>query len=1100
MLSSFSVKKPYTVIVAVIAIIIIGVVSLQNMTTDLMPNINIPYAVVITTYPGASPEQVELGATRPVEQAVSSLNNIKNVRSVSRENMSLVILEFNDGTNMDSVSVEMRENLDRITNYLPDGVSSPMIMKLNPSMMPVMVISADMSGKDVQSVSRLVEDKIVPGLESVEGVASSNLSGLVDNQINVIIRREMVDSVNKSISDAVAAQKAKAEKAFTAAAAQISAELLTSGKAVPGTEPGVLVDAQTGSVIDIAAMTMEKLGLVNMPAQSAAPTDFSVSVDMIKGLLTGQNFSMPAGYTTEDNIEYLVRAGSKLDSIDDLKNLLVAEIPLEGVEPIHLNDVAEVIVTDNSSESYNRLNGNPSVTITLQKQTEYSTADVAKRVRDKMDSLMESNEGLHLVALMDQGVYVDMIVNSVFMNLLVGGGLAIIVLILFLRDLRPTFVIALSIPISLVSALILMYFSGVTLNIISMSGLALGVGMLVDNSIVVIENIYRLRSDGKNAKEAAIYGAREVAGAITASTLTTVAVFLPIVFVKGIAKDLFTDMGLTIAYSLLASLAIALTLVPMAMAGALRNGDAKKHRFMEFVQAKYGKILELCLRYKPLVLLVSVGLLVLSTWGILRNGTQFIPAIDTEQLSVGFTVSEGSSVEDLSAAADDIMKRIAEIPEVKTVGAMSGNAMGVLAGGTQGGSSQSVTFYVMLDEKRNRSNTEIADDITARTADINGKLSVSGSDNSMTMLTGDPISVNIMGPDLDKLSELARQVKTAIEGVKGTTELTTSADGGAKEMRIVVNRDKAIVNQLTAAQVYMQVSAVLADSTAAASITFDGIDYDIYVKSGEVQKPAPDELADIVITTPAGKALKVSDVAEVVEGFSSNSVNHNSGQRYVSVTGQLEEGYNVGLVNEEIDKALKNIEVPTGYTVSKSGESETIASTFKDLYLLLGLSIVLIYLIMVAQFQSLLSPFIVMFTIPLAFTGAFLALLIGGMPISVVALVGLVILAGVVVNNGIVFVDYANRLIQGGMSQREALVMTGKTRMRPIIMTALTTIIAMSTMSVGMGTGTAMVQPMAVTSIGGLAYATFMTLFVVPVIYDLLHRKGKKAVSAGEKL
>ncbi len=1093
MLPRFSVRKPFTVIVAVIVVIILGVVSFTNMTTDLMPSMNLPYALIITTDPGAGPEEVELTVSRSVEQAMSSIAGIKTVSSQSSDNVSMVVLEFYEDTNMDAATIEMRESLDRIKSYFPDGVSSPIILKINPSMLPIMALSASKDGLELTELSQLVDSEILAALESVEGVASASASGLVENQIQVIVRQEKIDEVNQKIAEAIEAQT---QAALEGIISGISEQLISSGAAVPDPQTGGLTYAATGQPVDLMALAAEQMSELNGGEENgdgAAPS-FDITVDMVSGLLQGQNFQMPAGTVSEDGVEYMVRVGDKLADINEMRTLTVADIPVEGVGKIHLSDVAEVIVTDNAGEHYARVwsegSARDAVIITLQKQPAYATSEVAHNLTAKMESLSEKYDGLHLTPLMDQGEYVDIVVGSVVNNLLYGGLLAILILLLFLRDIRPTIVIAFSIPISLMVAVVLMYFSGVTLNIISLSGLALGVGMLVDNSIVVIESIYRMRNDGMSAMKAAIAGARQVSGAIMASTLTTVMVFLPILFITGLAKQLFSDMALTIAFSLLASLLIALTLVPTLSSGIFRNMKEKEHKVQKKYTDLYGRALRFVLNHKVWALLLALILLVGSVYLSFRNGTELIPAMNSDQINVTLSMPSGSQLEDTAEASDKLIERIAEIDGVDMIGATMGNAMGAMVGLGGGGSAEQVSYYVLLKEDRELSNAQITDLIREKTTDVGGEVTVSSSNMNMSMLSGEGVSVQITGDDLDTMRTLAGDVSAMMTRL-GLADVDDGLGEAAPELRVVVDKDKAIANGLTVATIYMDVADRLKTLSSTATLTFENTDYALYLQKDEPTGVTRTDLERMTFATPDGGEVTLSELADIREGAGLGTIHREGHKRYITVTGQLSEGQNVGLVGDEVQAELDAMAIPDGHTVALSGQNEMIASTFDDLFLMLALAIVLIYLVMVAQFESLLSPFIVMFTLPLGFTGGFLALLIAGKPVSIVAMVGFVLLAGVIVNNGIVFIDYINVLRREGMDKRDAIVKAGQVRLRPILMTALTTIVAMSTMSVGVGMGTEMVQPLAIVSIGGLTYGTFMTLFVVPIIYDAFHRKNK---------
>ncbi len=1044
MLSSYSVRKPYTVVVAVILIFILGVVSFMNINTDLLPSINLPYSIIITSYPGASPEEVEMTVTKPIEQSMASISNIKSVRSVSNEHVSMVILEFTESTNMDSAVIEMRESLDMIATYMPEGVGSSNIMKINPDMMPVMVISAAMEGQDISESSAFIENTIIPELESVEGVASVEASGLIENDIHIILSDEKIQQINAQIKAAVEAQM----KALAATTQQVGTEM------------------PTAPVIPEVTLTKE----------------------MVSGILKGQNFSMPSGYITEDGVDYLVRTGNKIEDFDALKALTVMVLPFEGMEPIQLEDVADVMYVSSTSEMYSKVNGIDSVTLTVQKQTEYVTTDVSARINERLEDITKRFPEAKFVTLMDQGDYIGIVVDSLSMNLLYGGGLAILILLIFLRDIKPTFIVGVSIPISLVAAFVLMYFSDITLNIISMGGLALGVGMLVDNSIVVIENIYRMRHEGKSATEAAIEGAKQVSGAIVSSTLTTVAVFLPIVFVEGFTREIFADMGLTIAYSLFASLVIALTLVPMVASKVLVKEANKDHHIFEGIKKGYSNILRFSLKHKVSVILLVILLLGASVYGAFSLGTELFPATDSGQVNATVTLPAGSQFKDVTGIADEVTSKIQTVDGIESVGASIGGGMFSM-GSIGGASSTSVSYYITLSEERDASTDEIIAKIKETCESDAYEFTVSGADMNMGALTGSGISIEIKGNEFDTLEKIAQDVAAIVSSVKGTTEVSDGVEETSPELRIVVDKDKSIVHGLTVANAFMAISERLADDTVATTLNGE---VDIIVKDDASEDAITrEDIMNLTITTPQGSIVKVSDIATLEEANGFKSINRSGQQRYVTVTATLLDGYNIGLVSSDIEEALKDYEVPEGYKITMTGENETINDSFQDLFLMLVLAVAFIYLIMVAQFQSLLSPFIVMFTIPLAFTGGFFALMIVGMPLSIVAFVGLIMLTGIVVNNGIVFVDYANQMREAGMSLTDALVKTGNDRLRPILMTALTTIIALSTTSLGTGSGTEMMQPMAITTIGGLIYATLLTLILVPVLYAIFHPEKK---------
>ncbi|MCL2020240.1 MAG: efflux RND transporter permease subunit [Oscillospiraceae bacterium] len=1136
MFSNFSVRKPFTVLVGVILIVVLGVISFMNTTTDLIPSMNLPYAVIITTYPGATPEQVEVEITAPIEGRVGIISGLNDISSISNEHFSVVFLEFVDSVNMDSVSLEIREALDMLV--FPENAGRSSILRLNPDMMPVMVTTVFAENMNMGELSEFTKETVAPAFESVPGVASVSTSGLIQNQLYIIIDEEKIEQVNEKLRTAIvdmieemqAQGMAMFEEAVAAAVAEqvqnITAELM--GQGLPLEQATAMAQEQIPVITEqvVAAMTAamaENNDSENQPefdiSEIGIPAEM-LTIDMVKNILSAQNFSMPAGIIGNGDDELTVRVGDRLRTADDVSSLLLfdpnimlaamlpPDMPQVVLETVRLSDVAVIIDTDNSETQYTRVNGNPAVMLTMQKQTEFSTADLTRQIRAKMDELSERHAdlGLEFAVMMDQGNYIDIIIGSVLNNLIIGGILAIIILLLFLRDLRPTLIVGISIPVSLMLAFTAMYFTGVSLNIISMSGLALGVGMLVDNSIVVIENIYRLRSSGVPARRAAVQGAVEVSGAIFASTLTTIAVFLPIVFTGGLTRQLFTDLGLTIAYSLLASLLISLTVVPASSSAVFYRMKPKEHKVFDRFRDGYAKLLKKSLRIKPVVLLISVAAVVASALAVYSRGLEFIPAMDSEEIAVSVSLPDDMTFEDAVEAADDFTTHIKNIDGVAHVsvnvsagGAGMMNMLGGMFGmgdTASGSGSYGMDIFLLLEEDRALSNFEIAEIIMQKDGVHGAEIDVTyNSQTEMNFLTGDSISINITGRELDDLRDTALEVAEIVRSVEGTLNIRDGSGRAAPELRITVDKDAAMRKGLTTAQVFFATFGAISDPEEKINMTLSsqpGLpshDYEVIIKDSEWSEADRKAIENLEITTPTGEVVKITEVSEINDDTGFTSINRSNNARYLTVGGEIEEGYNVTLINDEIARKLQDYVPRDGCTVTVRGESEAINTAFNDLYLMLLLAVIFIYLIMVAQFQSLLSPFIVMFTIPLAFTGGFAALLIGGMRLSVVAMIGLVLLTGVVVNNGIVFVDCINRLRRyEGLSKKDAIVEAGRIRMRPIMMTALTTIVAMSTMTVGMGQGTEMVQPMAMTVVGGLIYATFMTLFVVPCMYDLLHR------------
>ncbi len=1232
--------------VAVILTIVLGVISFMGMKTDLLPTLDLPFVVVITPYPGASPEKVEQLVTRPMEAALGTSSGLSSLNSISNENSSIIMMEYVQGTNMDSAMIALSGSIDQVKASLEEGIGQPIVMKISPDMLPIIVASVDVEGMAIDELSTFTEEVVMPSFERQDGVASVTGSGLVETRLEISLVPDKIMALNERVKGNIQTELAKAENELKDAKnalasgqktlatesasqkdqiAKASTELnsamgnlnallaeeasLTAEKAalegVREQLSGILdlnavfesifpsgaenlspedfqavLDSMQNPPDGIAGMTQEGADQLSEQAREAIKTLIAVELDlqsigirqmtisamkpqlenglneakkayeqleagkitmavelakaevqmqtgmseldkgmatfqeskeealssadlnnilteeMISNILKAQNFSMPAGYIGDGDDQILVKVGDNFEEPEEVDRLVL--FSMEPIGDIFLNEVASVEKKDNSDSLYTKVNGNDGVLLTFQKQSTSSTAEVSDAIDKEIGRLEAQHEGLSITSMMDQGDYIDMITSSVMQNLLIGGVLAILVLLIFLRDSKPTFVIALSIPISLTFAVVLMYFSNVTLNVISLSGLALGVGMLVDNSIVVIENIYRLRKEGMPAMQAAIEGANEVSGAIFASTLTTICVFLPIVFTQGISRQLFVDMGLTIAYSLIASLIVALTLVPSMGATLLKTTSEKEHKWFDGVIRSYGRTLEKALQFKFLVVLFTVGLLGLSIYGVTRIGTAFIPEIDSPQMSASFEAPDGLTTDEVNALNDQVAERILSIEAVETVGVMRGGGGGVMGMGMGGPESPGTsTFYILLEEDRELTNRDVEKLIYEKTEDLGGEVSVSASNMDLSALGGSGIQVEVKGFDMDKMAEISREVATLLKETEGTEDVLTGLEDAGEEIRIIVDKDKAIREGLTVAQVFQEVSTVLSQEITATQLTELGTSFPVVLLKPEKDGLSRETIGDLSMTVTqrdgSEKTVILKDVADIEETESVQAIRRVNQSRYMTVTASVAEGYNIGLVGRAFDEKLSTLDVPEGYEVTLAGENESIRDTMKDLVAMILLAIVFIYLIMVAQFQNLLSPFIVLFTLPLAFTGGFLLLLIAGMDLSVIAMLGFLVLAGVVVNNGIVFVDYVNQLRARGYEKREALILTGTTRLRPIVMTALTTILAMTTLALGLGSGAEMMQPMAVVTVGGLAYATLLTLFIVPILYDLFVREKKRS-------
>lgn len=837
-------------------------------------------------------------------------------------------------------------------------------------------------------------------------------------------------------------------------------------------------------------------------ALKKANLDQLLTMEKLAGILKAENFSMPAGYISEDGTQYLIKVGDEYSSMDAMKDTVLCK--LDGIGDIRLKDVAKVTKIDDSSDSYGRVNGNDAILLNVSKASTAGTSTVSKECNAKMKELEKKYSGLRFTNLMDQGEYIDLIIHSVLSNLLWGALLAIIVLIIFLRDLRPTAVVAFSIPLSVLFAIVLMYFTNITLNVISLSGLALGVGMLVDNSIVVIENIYRLRNKGVSAARAAVMGANQVAGAIFSSTLTTVCVFLPIVFTEGLTRQLMMDMCLTIVYSLGASLIVALTLVPSMGATLLKDTRSKEHKWFDAMIVGYERVLRFFLRFKIVPIAAALALLVFAVWQVTRMGIVFMPEMGSEQMSATLKMDTEATQDEDYALADKISTQMQKIKGVKTVGVMKGSTSGAMSSAN---SDKTYSFMILLDEKYANSNKKIASKMESVFKKNKCKdYSVSDSNMDMSSLMGSGLQVNIYGKDSDKLIKISEDVMKMAKEVKGFEKPSNGQEAGDKEVVVKVDKDKAMRLGLTVAQVYSELADKLKTEKDSTTLTVGSDSYNVKIVDDREELNTSnimDYEFETTTTDANGKTKtkkhKLKEFASFKETKGVASIDRENLVNYVQVTADTKDGYNTTLLSRQLQKKLDKYNIPDGYEIKIQGESENNTEMVNNMLLMIGLAFVMIYLVMVAQFQGLLSPFIVLFTIPLAFTGGLLGLLITGEQLSVMALMGFLVLEGVVVNNGIVFVDYVNKLRLNGWEKKEALIETGKTRMRPIMMTALTTILAMSTLAFSKDSTAGMSRGMAIVTIGGLLYATLMTLFIVPVFYDILYRRKLKKVDLGDE-
>ncbi len=1414
----FSVKKPFTILVAVIVIIALGGVSLTHLSLDLLPEFSLPYLIVITAYPGASPEKIEEQVTKPIENSLGTISGVENVSSTSSENYSVVQLEFTDDIDMNVAMVRVSSAINELESSLPAGVMTPNIMEISLDMLATMYIAVEREDYDIYELTDFVNNDVIPYLSRQEGVASITTIGLVEKSIQVELNQDKIDALNdrilretnESLADAqemlddanealdeaqsqleyaqstfgdtmssaifdqiddqadelaqqlrdgivtiedrldtlssgleglvqvqntsldtaqqrvestrneldatvafeiqmqntlneaqrvlsnaqtameqaqenptisqdeynalvqayntaaanlITAQMAYDQSSEEVAAAQAAYnEALQALTAATMTASGInweevsqlvrdinslrsafastRTNVNGSSMNDLVSTTRNMSSLMTQLAQLIARVrandpvgslnsqvenlqsqldDVNSTVDQIPDVLSGlqtaaagltqgqldaavgfstaavqlsdaqtaldqaqaqydaardaalenanadslispdtlsqliyaQNFSMPVGYIDDENDQsWLLRVGEEFSSPEDIASALLIDNDVIGT--VRLEDIADITVIDTAGDSYTKLNGSDGIILCVFKSSSSGTNEVSDACKTALDELSGLYPGFHSINLVDQGVYIDMIIQSVFQSMLIGALLAIIILALFLKDFKPTIVVAISIPLSVLFAIVLMYFTNLELNMMTLSGLSLGIGMLVDNSVVVMENIFRLIGRGIPAPRAAVQGAKQVRGSIIASTLTTICVFFPAVFATSLVRTLLYPLALSIGYCLVASLLMALTVVPSSCSTLLAKSKPKEHKFFDKMLDVYGKSLRWCLKHKFAPLAVAVGLLAFSVYMVFRTGIIYIPEITTNEISITIETPEDMTREESYAAVDEVMNMILSVDGVEDLGIMdSESTSSFFAGGMSSGEYGTyICNALAAEDASNQEVNRIVEDIQAATASSVCTVeatagSAMGDSSALTGSSG--ISVVISGNDYDELQRISTDISSIMQGQEGITEVHDGFTEGAPTLQVVIDRDAAMRYGLTVAQIYAGIASHTSTSVEAVTITVDGTDMTVNIVDNTDQLTRNDlmnvEFEAVDMAQAAGGAQSsggsfddmadqfaafmdedgeetgaddetneeeeeeeeesnvhtLSEFATVVETVSSATITRENLVRYVTVSSSMEEGYNATLVSRELAPKINEYAktVPDGYSVEISGESEQVNELVKQMLEMAALGLLFIYLVMVAQFQSLLSPFIILFTIPLAFTGGMLGLLVTGEPLSMLSMLGFVILMGTVVNNGIVFVDYANQLRIGGLERHDALVATGMTRMRPILMTALTTILAMSMMIFGTGMASQLGRGMSIVIAGGLLYATLMTLYIVPVMYDVLFKRPPVNVDVG---
>ena len=1218
-MEKFSVKKPFTVLVAVIMVLMLGFVSISNMQTNLLPDVNTPFLMVVTVYPGASPERVESEVSDVMQNALGTVAGVESVTATSAENYSLLLMQFSDDTDMNSAMVKVSNKVDQTTASLPSSCLTPSIIEYSLNMNAFMTAAVSREGSDVYDLSEFVSDTLVPYVERKGGVSSVSTNGLIEKMVQVQLSQEKIDAINEKLLEVIDVQLADARKQLESAEAQIEAgrkeydrQFKNYNKTVSDTvmqqfsgqvgeavetvrkqaqalldsvnqliavvqEPEIqqaLIDVRDGlqrvmdkfnetgmkdidSLIEIVAelrditdkltgalqqlqqrlnteagtegstaadladdlqvqqslntiyntlndvikamddvpglmstfsdalgtysqqqmqaymkftearemlneyekqLAEAKQTYADAEEKAMASSDVSklLDIDTLAQLIYAQNFSMPAGYVKDSSGKsWLLKVGEEYDSIEDISGALLLHV--DGFGDVRLSDVADVEVIDNAEASYTRLNGERAAVLKIYKGATSSASEVSDNCLSAFQELEAQYDGLHVVVLSNQGNYITIIVKSILSSMVIGAALAIIVLAIFLRDVKPTLVVGFSIPLSVLFAVVLMYFTGMDLNVMTLAGLSLGIGMLVDNSIVVIENIYRLRGRGVPAARAAVQGAKQVGMSVVASTLTSVCVFLPVVFSSSIVKSLMQPMSLCIGYCLMASLIVALTVVPAAASTVLKKAEPKQLKWFDKIQDKYAKSLEWCFRHRALPLLAAVVLLAFCGWRVFSMGVELLPTITSNEAIVTLSTTKDLSKEDSYAIAGKAVEAMLEVDHVEEVGITTDTRVAGMDIGQLGlpttitdllNAANSYGTYqvnVMLDESLSSSEIETArqalEDALSGIEDCTAKVEISGM-QELTSQLASGLSVKIYGADAETLSQLSEKVVDIVNDTEGFANATNGLGSGDATINLHIDRDKVRSYGLTVAQVYQQIAAKLTTTTTAQTpVTVDGSTMSVQI-SNNLDPVTKENMMDITFETTVMSAdgttstgtCTLADMATWDTGSAPDSITSEDQTQYVSVTADTLDGYNTTVQARVLEKKLNEFalsdEMPEGCSFSMGGESDSVNFMVNEMVQWLALALPFVYLVMVAQFQSLLSPFIVLFTIPLAFTGGLLGMLFTGQQLTMISLMGFIVLMAIVI-------------------------------------------------------------------ICGLSYATLMTLYIVPILYDILFRKPPLNVDVG---
>lgn len=1035
-IAEWSVKKPVTIAMLIIAVVLFGIISLPKLKVDLYPELNIPVAVVATSYEGAAPEEVENLISKPVESAIGTVSNIKSIRSISINGASQVIAEFNWGTDMDQATLDMREKVDLMGGSLPDSAGSPRVIKIDPNSTPI--LSLAVSGPmDIVELNKIAEDLIQPRIERVDGVASLSISGGKTREIQLTINPNAMNT-------------------------------------------------------------------------------YGLTVDQITQSLSARNLAGTAGSVAEGQRNISIKVTGEFDSPQDIGATPIA-LPQGG--SVQLADLLTVTDGYKKVTQKTMVNDQPSLGLDVTKASGANTVEVADAVKEELAAIeSQLPQGVKISTIMDTSVFVKDSIFTVAEHALVGGIFAVIILYLFLHSFRSMLVVAIVIPISVVATFALMYFGGQTINLISLAGLTLGLGSLVDFAVVVLESIYRKRQDGENITVASIVGTKEVGTAVMASALAQICVFLPIVFVEGLAAQLFGPLALTVVFSHIAALVASITLVPMMSSKLLKEPPREVEYYLESkkktpmilfqkafhrVSEGYGRLIHWALSHRKTVILSTVVAMVVSIVLFVSPlvGKEFISTFDQGEVSVSIELPAGSKLEETEQIVQKAESFVNKVPEKETVYTTIGRSGGPAVIQVETTHLATVQLKLIPKDNRTRSTEQVVEELRGKMKNIAGAdITVNITDTSGGP-AGSPIDIAVRGDDINVLSDISETIKNMVQEVDGARNVVTSLEDGTEQFQLKVDSNLAAQYGVTTNQVLSAVRTAFDGQVATHYRTGDD-EIDVRVKFPENFKSEMHNIEGLMLSTPSGAQISVGQVAKIGKETVPQQINRTNQTREVSITGDIS-GRPLNVVNQEIKDKLAGLKLPEGYFIEEGGQAKEMAESFASLGLAILLAIVLVYMVMASQFESLFYPFVIMFSIPPTLIGVVLGLLITGYPLSVTALMGCILLVGIVVNNAIVLIDYVNTLRAKGMERDEAIKVAGPVRLRPILMTTLTTVLAILPLAFGGGEGSEAQAPLAIVVAFGLTFSTLITLVLVPVVYtlfdDMIQKRRRRRMERREK-